>query len=138
MVSNQEFADLPNLPDKAQQRSQDFHQLLVDPEMGGLDPEKVHHLVNCTMAEFVHAINKVARACDADSSVLLFITSRSGRIRRGLARGSYIIMSDTVRNVHHNTLLVAAFGDAQGLSSCHPWPLERVRLSAVGRRQQRD
>ena len=97
VVTNQTFADLPPLPDKCIERSKDLASLLSDPDMCGLGEEHVVHLVNATCTDFEVAVNRVAHACSEASTVLLYLTTRSGRVRRGLNRGSYIMMSDTVR-----------------------------------------
>ena len=110
VVTNSTFADLPDLPEAVKQRSLDFADVLKSESMGGLNPEHVTHLENASATDLELAVNRTARACSAQSTVLVFITSRAGRVRRGLQRGSYIIMSDTVRGMHGTARLLMGRG----------------------------
>lgn len=97
VMYNADFNSFDALPKYVKDRGHAFHALLTDRLYCGYPVENVKRLVNPTMDQFRGAFDSLRDRCDEESTVLLFFSGRSARIRRGLSRGSYICLSDTVR-----------------------------------------
>lgn len=98
VIYNDAFADAPNLPAYVSERGLALYNLISDKRFCGYPVENVRKIHNATAEEFDSAFGNIASRAKKDSIVSIIVISRGCRLRRGLHRGSYIMMTDTPWN----------------------------------------
>lgn len=88
---------VPALPPTVTNDAQDVHDLLVDPARGGYLPGQVRLLLDgqATRAALEQALADLATGTDADSTVLVYLSSHGGRVDSGPGAGEYILAVDS-------------------------------------------
>ena len=84
------------LPTTVLKDAQDIHNLLVSPNYGGYVPENVQLLLDsqATQANLREALSSIAQKSNADSSVVIYISSHGGQVDSGPHAGEYLLPVD--------------------------------------------
>jgi hypothetical protein len=89
---------LGKLPPTVCKDARDVHALLIDPGRGGYLPENARLLLDgeATLAGLRDALAGLAARCEAESAVMLYVSSHGGYISEGEAAGEYILPVDVI------------------------------------------
>lgn len=84
------------LPATVLKDAQDIYNLLVSPNYGGYVPDNVQLLLDsqATQANLREALSSIAQKSDADSSVVIYISSHGGQVDFGPHAGEYLLPVD--------------------------------------------
>jgi hypothetical protein len=90
------YQAINKLPPTVLKDAQDVHDLLVDPALCGYAPGNVQLLLDdaATQAAIRQALKELAERSNADSTVLLYISSHGGRVESGPQAGEYLLPVD--------------------------------------------
>lgn len=86
------------LPSVVTNDARDIYDLLIDPAHCGYVPSNVQLLLDdsATRAALVDALGDLARNCDEDSTLFIYISSHGGSIVSGAYYGEYLLPVDVV------------------------------------------
>lgn len=82
------------LPATVRKDALDIHDLLANPEMGSYDHMKILLDGDATRQAILDELAGLAKRCDADSTLFLYVSSHGGRIESGLYAGEYLLPVD--------------------------------------------
>jgi hypothetical protein len=90
------YRHLNPLPDTVLNDARDVRDLLVDPAAAAYPPENVTLSLDeqATLDGLRQALRDLAQRCDAESTVLLYLSSHGGRLEAGTHAGAYILPVD--------------------------------------------
>jgi hypothetical protein len=92
-----DYDHVNSLPSTVLKDAQDIQELLLDPAYCGYPPGNVRLLLNrdATLVKINEALDDLARQCEKDSTVFIYISAHGGRIESGPWQGEYLIAVDT-------------------------------------------
>jgi hypothetical protein len=90
------YQKIPPLPATVLKDAQDIYNLLVSPNYGGYVPDNVQLLLDsqATQANLREALSSIAQKSNADSSVVIYISSHGGQVDFGPHAGEYLLPVD--------------------------------------------
>lgn len=93
-----DYQHINKLPQTVIKDAQDVYELLIDARHCGYSPNNVKLLPNdqATKTAICQALIDLARRCDQDSTVFLYISSHGGRIESGPHAGEFLLPVDTL------------------------------------------
>jgi hypothetical protein len=91
------YQHISGLPETVLNDAQEIHNLLVDPNLCGYQPDNVTLLRDqgATQAAIRQALADLTARANADSTVFFYISSHGGRVESGPAAGEYLLPVDT-------------------------------------------
>jgi hypothetical protein len=91
------YERINKLPPTVLKDAQDICDLLVNPDYCGYLPANVQHLADqqATQTALRQALADLARRSNADSTVLIYISSHGGQVESGPYSGEYLLPVDT-------------------------------------------
>ncbi len=110
------YQNVQGLPSTVVKDARNVYDLLTDPAAGGYPPAQTKLLLDAdaTRAGMLDALGSLATSADADSTVVVYLSSHGGRVESGEHQGEYILPVDTVVGSERALAESAISGDEFG------------------------